>query len=313
MKDSFQREIDYLRISITDRCYYQCSYCKVDYPSHLSHHDILSYEDLIKIVKAAIKVGITKFKITGGEPTQRKGYLYLISSLKKIKGVQSVTLTTNGSLFTKQDLNYLKNIDIDAINFSLDTLDENEYFLLTKQDCLQKVLDNILYAYHIQIPVKINCVVDDTFHLKRLQSLLSFVKDKDICLRFIEMMPLNQEKRTNHYQQIIDYCHHFQYHVVNQQLGNGPAYYIKLQGYLGYIGFIDALNHKFCFNCNRMRLTSTGQLKPCLFYNNTIDLKGFVDNEEELIRQFKKAINLKPKEHHFEEGKSLTKMNEIGG
>lgn len=313
MKDSFQREIDYLRISITDRCYYQCSYCKVEYPSHLAHHDILSYEDLIKIVKAAIKVGITKFKITGGEPTQRKGYLNLISNLKKTKGVQSVTLTTNGSLFTKQDLDYLKSINIDAINFSLDTLDKDEYFLLTKQDCLQKVLDNILYAYYIQIPVKINCVVDDTFHLKRLQSLLAFVKDKNICLRFIEMMPLNQEKRSNHYQQIIDYCQHFQYRVMNHQLGNGPAWYIKLQGYLGCIGFIDALNHKFCHQCNRMRLTSIGQLKPCLFYNNAFDLKTIVDNEEELIRQFEKAIYSKPKEHHFEDEISLTKMNEIGG
>ena len=173
MLDLYQRKIDYMRISITDRCHFQCTYCKSDHPQKLKHQDILSYEQLLFIVDQAIQLGINKFKITGGEPTLRKDYLLFIKELKK-RNVQ-VTLTTNGSLFTKNDLDSLKEIGIDGINFSIDTLDPKEYFLLTQQDCLATVLDNLFYAYQLKIPVKINCVMDDTFHLKRLNDLLQYV------------------------------------------------------------------------------------------------------------------------------------------
>ena len=170
MLDSYQRKIDYMRISITDRCHFQCAYCKSDYPRKLKHQDILSYEQLLLIVDQAIQLGINKFKITGGEPTIRKDYLFFIKELKKRE--VEVTLTTNGSLFTKKDLDCLKEIGIDGINFSIVTLELREYFLLTRQDCLETDLDNLFYAYQLKIPVKINCVMDDTFHLKRLNDLL---------------------------------------------------------------------------------------------------------------------------------------------
>ncbi len=147
MLDLYQRKIDYMRISITDRCHFQCAYCKSDHPRKLKHQDILSYEQLLLIVDQAIQLGINKFKITGGEPTIRKDYLFFIKELKK-RNVQ-VTLTTNGSLFTKEDLDCLKEIGIDGINFSIDTLDLKEYFLLTQQDCLGTVLDNLFYAYKL--------------------------------------------------------------------------------------------------------------------------------------------------------------------
>lgn len=311
MLDLYHRKIDYMRISITDRCHFQCNYCKSDHPQKLNHQDILSYEQLLLIVDQAIQLGIKKFKITGGEPTLRKNYLFFIKELKK-RDVE-VTLTTNGSLFKKEDLKTLKEIGIEGINFSIDTLDAKEYFLLTKQDCLKQVLENLFYAYYLKIPVKINCVVDNTFTLKRLKQMLAMVKDKKIALRFIELMPLNIEQRN---QKMIDIQNYLKQYPIKQyqgKLGNGPAHYYTIEGYQGYIGLIEALHHKFCYQCNRIRLTSTGKLKPCLFYNEMYDLKPYLNNEEQLLLHLKKAIESKPKEHHFEENVSYTKMNEIGG
>ena len=263
------------------------------------------------IVDQAIQLGINKFKITGGEPTLRKDYLFFIKELKK-RNVQ-VTLTTNGSLFTKNDLDSLKEIGIDGINFSIDTLDPKEYFLLTQQDCLATVLDNLFYAYQLKIPVKINCVMDDTFHLKRLNDLLELIKDKKIAVRFIELMPLDKEQRNQKIRDVIQYLRKYPIQEYLDKLGNGPAHYYTIKGYQGYIGFIEALHHKFCSQCNRLRLTSTGKIKPCLFYEEMYDLKPYLDNANQLRLYLAKAIKLKPKEHHFEENVSYTKMNEIGG
>ena len=311
MLDLYQRKIDYMRISITDRCHFQCAYCKNDHPRKLKHQDILSYEQLLLIVDQAIQLGINKFKITGGEPTIRKDYLFFIKELKK-RNVQ-VTLTTNGSLFTKEDLDCLKEIGIDGINFSIDTLDLKEYFLLTQQDCLGIVLDNLFYAYKLQIPVKINCVVDDTFTMNRLENMLMLIKDKKIALRFIELMPLNKEQRNQKMRDVLHYLKKYPIQECLDKLGNGPAHYCTINGYQGYVGFIEALHHKFCHQCNRLRLTSTGKIKPCLFYEEMHDLKPYLNNEKQLRLHLEKAIELKPKEHHFEEDVSYTKMNEIGG
>ena len=311
MLDSYQRKIDYMRISITDRCHFQCAYCKSDHPQKLKHQDILSYEQLLLIVDQAIQLGINKFKITGGEPTIRKDYLFFIKELKKRE--VEVTLTTNGSLFTKKDLDCLKEIGIDGINFSIDTLDLREYFLLTQQDCLETVLDNLFYAYQLKIPVKINCVMDDTFHLKRLNDLMDLIKDKKIAVRFIELMPLNREQRNQKIKDVIKYLKEYPIQEYLDKLGNGPAHYYTTEGYAGYIGFIEALHYKFCHQCNRLRLTSTGKIKPCLFYEEMYDLKPYLNNEKQLRLHLEKAIKLKPKEHHFEENISYTRMNEIGG
>ena len=207
----------------------------------------------------------------------------------------------------------LKEIGIDGINFSIDTLDLKEYFLLTQQDCLGIVLDNLFYAYKLQIPVKINCVVDDTFTMNRLENMLMLIKDKKIALRFIELMPLNKEQRNQKMRDVIHYLKKYPIQECLDKLGNGPAHYYTINGYQGYVGFIEALHHKFCHQCNRLRLTSTGKIKPCLFYEEMHDLKPYLNNEKQLRLHLEKAIELKPKEHHFEEDVSYTKMNEIGG
>ena len=203
MQDSFGRNINYMRISLTDRCNYACYYCQPDISKHLCHSDILTYEQILDICRCAITLGITRFKITGGEPTLRKGYIDFIRRLKELDGVEQVTLTTNGSLFSFTDLDELKKIGLDCINFSIDTLDEAEYLKICKKNNLKKVLLNLEYAYEIGIGVKVNCVVDNLFSFSRFESMLELIKDKKIALRFIELMPLKNSDRNTKMNELI--------------------------------------------------------------------------------------------------------------
>lgn len=314
MQDSFGRNINYMRISLTDRCNYACYYCKPDIAKHLCHSDILTYEQILNICRCAISLGITRFKITGGEPTLRKGYIDFIRRLKELEGVEQVTLTTNGSLFSLSDLDELKRIGLDCINFSMDTLDEAEYLKICKKNNLKKVLLNLEYAYKIGISVKVNCVVDNLFSFTRFESMLELIKDKKIALRFIELMPLKYSDRNTKMNELIEYVQkNYILNVYDHKLGNGPAHYYKITDYQGYIGFIEALHNKFCQDCNRVRLSSVGRLKLCLFHMDGVDLKPYLNDLEELQKTINFWIFKKPKEHHFEDEHSSTVMNEIGG
>ena len=314
MQDLFGRNINYMRISLTDRCNYACYYCKPDISKHLCHSDILTYEQILDICRCAVSLGITRFKITGGEPTLRKGYIDFIRRLKELEGVEQVTLTTNGSLFSFTDLDELKKIGLDCINFSMDTLDESEYLKICKKNNLKKVLWNLEYAYKIGISVKVNCVVDNLFSLSRFESMLELIKDKKIALRFIELMPLKYSDRNTKMNELIEYVQkNYILNVYDHKLGNGPAHYYKITDYQGYIGFIEALHNKFCQDCNRVRLSSVGRLKLCLFHMDGVDLKPYLNDLEELQKTMAFWIFKKPKEHHFEEEHSSTVMNEIGG
>ena len=314
MKDHLNREINYMRISLTDRCNYACYYCKPEIETHLSHFDIVSYEQILDICRCAIHLGITRFKITGGEPTIRKGYIEFIRRLKTLEGVQQVTLTTNGSLLSYADLDELKEVGIDGINCSIDTLDLNEYTKICQKNSLSKVLDNMNYAYFIGIKVKVNCVVDNTFTLSRFESMLTLIKDKKIALRFIELMPLKYSEKNNKMNEFIQYIQtNYSIQKYAHCLGNGPATYYTIEGYSGYIGFIEALHHKFCSTCNRVRLSSIGRLKLCLFHTDGVDLKPYLKDVHQLERVMEYWIYQKPKEHHFEEENSMTIMNQIGG
>ena len=281
MQDSFGRNINYMRISLTDRCNYACYYCKPDISKHLCHSDILTYEQLLDICRCAITLGITRFKITGGEPTLRKGYIDFIRRLKELDGVEQVTLTTNGSLFSFTDLDELKKIGLDCINFSIDTLDESEYLKICKKNNLKKVLSNLEYAYQIGIFVKVNCVVDNLFSLSRFESMLELIKDKKIALRYIELMPLKYSDRNTKMNELIEYVQkNYILNVYDHKLGNGPAHYYTIPEFQGCIGFIEALHNKFCSECNRVRLSSVGRLKLCLFYSDGVDLKPYLNDLE---------------------------------
>lgn len=322
MKDQFQREIDYIRISITDRCNLCCRYCRPDHIDHLSHNDILTYEEILTLCRIFVKLGIHKFKITGGEPLVRKDCISFIRQLKKLPGVSSVTLTTNG-IKLKDSIKELAESEIDGVNVSLDSLNSKTYKKITGTDVVEIVKDAIIAASEAGLSVKINTVLESETSMEDIWAFIDFVKNHRVPVRFIERMPMGFEyedfsildkeailtkiiKKGIRIEKISD----------TSSIGNGPATYYKLDGYDGLIGFIEALHGKFCHMCNRIRLTSAGQLKPCLYYPETLNLRDMIRNkydEDEMMQEIKKAIYEKPKSHDFEKEPSEVNMSSIGG
>ena len=324
MIDAHGRSIDYMRISLTDRCNLRCRYCTPEEIVSIGHEEILRFEEILEICRHAVTLGITKFKITGGEPLVRRGCISFLRNLKSIPGVEQVTITTNGVLL-KDCLPELEEIGIDGINISLDTLDEKTYEHVTRRNEFSRVWDGILAAQASKIRTKINCVLLKGVNDHEFFDLIELAKDYHLNVRFIEIMPIGYGKGLEGYnkEELLKLLSekYPTYEVETKVLGNGPASYITLPGFKGSIGFIDAIHGKFCDKCNRIRLTSDGILKLCLYYENGIDLKKLLRNnasEEEILEAMKKTIYKKPTEHQFhlmakEGSEELKKMSQIGG
>ena len=324
MIDAHGRRIDYMRISLTDRCNLRCRYCTPEEIVSIGHEEILRFEEILEICRHAVTLGITKFKITGGEPLVRRGCISFLRNLKSIPGVEQVTITTNGVLL-KDCLPELEEIGIDGINISLDTLDEKTYEHVTRRNEFSRVWDGILAAQASKIRTKINCVLLKGVNDHEFFDLIELAKDYHLNVRFIEIMPIGYGKGLEGYnkEELLKLLSekYPTYEVETKVLGNGPASYITLPGFKGSIGFIDAIHGKFCDKCNRIRLTSDGILKLCLYYENGIDLKKLLRNNasaEEILEAMKKTIYKKPTEHQFhlmakEGSEELKKMSQIGG
>lgn len=325
MKDFYGRTIDYMRISITDRCNLRCKYCMPHGIEKKPMEEILTFDEILTVVKAAAQLGITAIKVTGGEPLVRFNCCELIRAMKMIDGIKKVTITTNGVLLDKY-LDELADAGIDGINISLDTLDAGEYAAITGRDELQNVLSAMKRAVKLQIPVKINAVSLSEQHIKKQLALLEIAQDYPIDVRFIEMMPIGYGK------QIASISHDKLFRILQDNFpdmqpdssvhGFGPAIYYKLPDYQGSIGLISALHGKFCDSCNRIRLTSTGFLKPCLCYDKGVDVRAILRGadgqvmETELKAAMEQAIFEKPMEHCFEQPEEMTEqhdMVQIGG
>lgn len=320
MKDQFHRTIDYARISITDRCNLYCTYCRPDHEEKLSHEEILRYEEILRLCKILTTLGIDKFKVTGGEPLVRKGCIDFIRELKKMDGVSKVTLTTNAVLLSR-DLTKLAEVGIDGINVSLDFMERDKYKKITGYDGYEQVMTAIEQALQLGLNIKINAVLTEQTTMEDIQKFIDYIRNHKISIRFIEQMPLGKKKvttslsrneiRNNLKEQGI------KFHKVDQRIGNGPAVYETLDGYQGMIGWIEALHGKFCNTCNRIRLTSTGGIKPCLYYEEAGNLRDMLRNEEtsdeEIKQVLEEIIYKKPQAHHFEDKPSESKMYTIGG
>ncbi|MBO6129939.1 MAG: GTP 3',8-cyclase MoaA [Pseudobutyrivibrio sp.] len=324
--DLYGRNIDYMRISITDRCNLRCKYCMPNGIQSVAMEELLSFEEIISCVKAAAKLGIKYIKVTGGEPLVRRGCSNLIKMLKAVDGIEKVTLTTNGVLL-QQHIDSLIDAKVDGINISLDTLDRNSYFRITGFDELQVVLRGIDVACENGIKTKINVVALEEKPLEEYRNLVELTLKKDIDVRFIEMMPIgmgrmfspvSSQKLLAQFREMfseleIDYTNH----------GFGPAVYYKVPGALGSIGFISAIHGKFCDCCNRIRLSSMGFLKSCLCYDTGVDLREILrDMNDDATRDrllqeaIRDAILGKPKEHCFDRPLNITEekyMASIGG
>lgn len=321
MRDDYKREIDYMRISLTDRCNLRCRYCMPDDIELVPMREILTLEEIVIICEEAAKLGIRKLKVTGGEPLVRRGCVELIGMLKKVSGIEQVTMTTNGVALLDVAKKLQKN-GLDAVNISLDTLDREKFKQITGYDKFEKVMRAIKKCCEIGIRTKINVVLQRGMNEDEWEELILLAKKYPLDMRFIEMMPIGSgqefepiynenilEKIKNKYPQI---------QKDNRVHGNGPAVYYFIPGFLGAIGFINAMHGKFCSSCNRIRLTSTGQLKPCLCFEDFVDIKQAVryGSRQEVARQLRLAILKKPQQHNFEERAAITeskKMVQIGG
>lgn len=320
MTDALGRQIDYLRLSVTDRCNLRCRYCMPrDIPS-VSHNDILRYEEIVRLCRIAAGLGIRNIKVTGGEPLVRKGCTGLIGELKKIPGIEHVTLTTNGVLLGQQ-LDGLLDARIDGINISLDTLNPRRYAHVTGFDCLAQVLASMEKAVAAGVGVKINCVpLAETPEAELLQ-VAQLAAQWPVDVRFIEMMPIGSANQVAAcpmdeverllYRQWPDLT------PSAKKRGFGPARYYTASGLQGSIGLIDAVSHSFCGNCNRVRVTSEGFLKLCLSSGDGIDLRRLLRSgaqDGEISAAMQAAILRKPASHHFSAGAAETRqMWQIGG
>jgi cyclic pyranopterin phosphate synthase len=323
--DSFGRSINYLRISVTDRCNLRCIYCMPPKGvPQMSHSEILSYEEIRTVVQAAAELGINRIRLTGGEPLVRDELPTLIKMLSQIEGIDELSLTTNGTLL-KDHVRELQQAGLSRVNVSLDTLKEDKFEYLTRLGKLEDVLEGIEAAKKADFePVKINTVVMRGINDDEILDFAKMTYEDGWHVRFIELMPFNGVAEfvpSAELQQRISLlgklepCPDF-----IGIAGNGPATCYRLSGAEGTIGFISPLTGTFfCSRCNRMRLTPDGKLRPCLLGEDEIDLKMPLRNNaslEELKQLILKAVASKPEHHHLEGGNTglvKRKMSQIGG
>ena len=323
MLDNFGRTIDYMRISLTDRCNMRCKYCMPHDIAAVSHEEVLRYEEFLKICQAAIAVGINRFKITGGEPLVRKGALDFLAALKKLPGVRSVTLTTNG-YYLQEALPRLQQIAVDGINISIDTLDPIAYTRLTGVDGCARVLAALKASVERKLRTKLNVVLlkDNS---EQILLLAKLAETMAVDVRFIELMPIgygrNFQGITEEEALKLLRTRYPDLLPSREKLGNGPAVYYDSKYLQGKLGFIAANTHKFCQHCNRLRLTSMGFLKPCLCYEDGVDLRAILRSANQdvptlLCQAIQTAIAAKPQGHCFNNQAKVTEeknMNQIGG
>ena len=311
--DPFGREVNYLRVSVTDRCDFRCTYCMSENMTFLPKKDILSLEELEIICNVFIKLGTKKIRLTGGEPLVRKGILNLIKNLgRKIgNGLDELTLTTNGSQLERY-AEFLKENGVNRVNVSLDHLDPNKFREITRWGDLDKVLVGIEKAKSVGIKVKINTVALKDFNEKNIIEMIEWCSLNGYDMTLIEVMPMGDigsENRFNQYLPLSNVKENLskKFNLINiPKKTGGPARYYKIEGKKIDLGFITPLTHNFCESCNRVRLTCTGILYMCLGQDDNVDLKNILRNKGSsfLENSLFKAISRKPKGHDFDISKS---------
>ena len=356
MLDKYNREIKYVRISVTDKCNLRCEYCMPGDIEHLPMSEILSFEEICESVRCMAELGISRVKLTGGEPLIRRDIEGLVRNIKSVPGIEQVTMTTNG-VFLPEKLEALTRAGLDGINISIDTLDRERYKKLTGFDMLDKALKGLEMAVDSGIPVHVNAVSYDSSmiggrndtgvegevlfngepsgvmnerdndSLADTWELIELARDKDIAVRFIELMPIGFAKGFPAVPHDILKKRVMEKYSGMKRLddckGNGPAVYYSIPGFKGRIGFISAMHEGYCADCNRIRLTTRGFIKSCLSYDTGVDIREVLRMDAPVAEKYKllkerisEAILLKPKCHSFYDEKNMTEtnaMSAIGG
>ena len=325
MFDRYQREIHYLRLSVTDLCNLRCRYCMPDGVEKLEREAVLTYEEFLRLAALFARCGIDTVRVTGGEPLVRKNVAQLVAGLKETPGIRRVTLTTNAVLLAEQ-LPALLDAGLDSVNISLDTLRPEVFRQITARDDFAAVQVGLQAALQSGLPVKLNCVPQAGVNEGELEQLAALAKDNAMQVRFIEMMPIGYgaampcisgpELRARFAQRWPELAplSAAQEHA----LGDGPAVYYTVPGWQGSIGFIAAVHGKFCASCNRVRLTSQGFLRPCLASETGCDLRALLRSgadDAQLLAAIRETIWAKPREHHFEDSSmpATRGMYRVGG
>jgi cyclic pyranopterin phosphate synthase len=326
LTDTHNRRLNYLRVSITDRCNLNCIYCRPAGAFNLlSHDDILTYEETLRIIRAGVELGITKIRITGGEPLVRKDVCSFIQKVADLPGITDISITSNG-VFLKENLPGIKAAGIHRVNISLDTLDRNKFQSITGKDAFPAVWESIMAALELGFsPVKVNTVVMNGVNDDELPALAALSLDMPLHMRFIEYMPSDRNPLKGNEQLFTPDIKRRVAAAIGELIpidstGRGDtAERFRFPGALGEVGFISPISRHFCRTCNRLRLTADGRLKPCLFSDIAVDLKtplrlGATDAS--LADLFRQAVMKKPGFSREEGNKTaaLTQaMSAIGG
>ena len=323
MLDDCGRRIDYLRISITDRCNLRCVYCMPEGGvSTLRHSDILTYEEILRLTGLLTRLGVRHLRVTGGEPMARRGCLDLVRRLHGLRGVETIAMTTN-ALLLRGRVAEAREAGLDALNISLDTLDPATYAAMTRGGRVEDVLSVIDDAVSLGMRVKVNAVPVRGMNDHQLAALAALARDREIHVRFIELMPVGcgaglspvpSDEVLKRMEAAFgplapDTARH----------GFGPARYVRPEGFAGSIGVISPMSHEFCDTCNRVRLTADGYLKLCLNHQAGLDVRALLRegaDDAALLEALRAAISRKPSRHGFLEeigDREERRMNEIGG
>ena len=325
MFDRYQREIHYLRLSVTDLCNLRCRYCMPDGVEKLEREAVLTYEEFLRLAALFARCGIDTVRVTGGEPLVRKNVAQLVAGLKETPGIRRVTLTTNAVLLAEQ-LPALLDAGLDSVNISLDTLRPEVFRQITARDDFAAVQAGLQAALQSGLPVKLNCVPQAGVNEGELEALAALAKDNAMQVRFIEMMPIGygaampcisgpelRARFARRWPELAPLSP-----AQEHALGDGPAVYYTVPGWQGSIGFIAAVHGKFCASCNRVRLTSQGFLRPCLASETGCDLRALLRSgadDAQLLTAIRETIWAKPREHHFNDSSmpATRGMYRIGG
>lgn len=323
--DSFHRKIDYLRLSITDRCNLRCVYCMPEEGvQKFEHAQILSYEEVVRLARISIAMGMSKVRMTGGEPLVRKDALQLCESISRVPGLASLTLTTNGVLLS-EFAEGLFRAGIRRVNVSLDTLKPERFLKISRKDLFDRVWAGIMAAERVGFsPVKLNAVIMAGVNDDEIEDLARLTFRFPFHVRFIEFMPFQQSEHQSLFipaREILERLRRVgPLEESSVQEGNGPALYYAFRGAVGKIGIISPVSDHFCPSCNRLRLTADGKLRTCLFSEEETDLRELLRrgaSDEEIRAAMFAAIHSKPEKHHLSNPvfrKCISRpMSSIGG
>ena len=325
MIDKHSRKINYLRVSVTDLCNLRCVYCMPAGGSELSERDeILSFEEILKIIKHGVSLGLNKIRLTGGEPLVRRDITSFIKHISDIEGINDIALTTNG-INLKEYAHALKKSGLSRLNISLDTMRADRFSDITRGGNIQDVFDGVEEVLNVGFTgTKMNTVIMRGQNDDEILDFVRYILERDIELRFIELMASGWKNMVDADRyipssEIMEKVQEIGELVpVNERVGGGPATIYKMKGSLGSIGFISAVSKPFCSTCNRLRLTSDGKLRSCLLSGGEVDIKNILRSSslnegklaDKMTEAFIKVTTMKPIVHS---GENKAVMNQIGG